>query len=69
MRYIAEVWTSIDWTPIGIEFNTKKQLDEWIDRVDYAEWRCGYTFKPYSMKAPCRFVWNVGKKIGQEVRV
>lgn len=79
-RYIMEIFVpdNNEWVSIGFEFKTKAQLEAWLEGDDfignkkgtqYYEWRAGYTWKPYDNKYVHRFVWNTGKKKGQEVKV
>ncbi|AUR93480.1 hypothetical protein NVP1187O_167 [Vibrio phage 1.187.O._10N.286.49.F1] len=69
-RYRLQV-QDINCTMVDTEvvFNTKDQLDDFIGTygIDY-DWRVGYTFKHYG-RPVARFVWNIGSKVGQEVKV
>tara|TARA_B100001105_G_scaffold186434_1_gene151036 strand:+ start:2845 stop:3075 length:231 start_codon:yes stop_codon:yes gene_type:complete len=74
-KYIPE---NDEWIDVGFYFNTKKQLEFWLEGDDfsgnlygthYYEWRAGYRWKPYDSKYVYRFVWNTGKNKGEEVKV
>lgn len=79
-RYSMEmlVTETNKWESVGYKFNTKAQLDFWLEGDDfspeprgtrYYEWRVGYVWKPYDSKYTHRFVWGSGSKVGQEVKV
>ena len=79
-RYTTEIFIpeNDEWIPVGFDFKTKAQLDNWLEGEDfngqprgthYYEWRSGYRWKPYDSKYVHRFVWNTGKKKGEEVKV
>ena len=69
-RYKLQLQNSVwEWVDTDFTFKTKSDLEEFIGiyGVDY-DWRVGYTFKHYDHPVG-RFVWNSGKKKGEEVRV
>lgn len=79
-RYVMEIFIPEheEWQPIGFDFKTKQQLENWLEGEDfsgkrrgteYYEWRAGYVWKPYDSKYVHRFVWNSGSKKGQEVKL
>ncbi len=79
-RYTTEVFVPEhdEWQGIGFHFKTKSQLENWLEGEDmegdrrgtnYYEWRAGYRWKPYNSEYVHRFVWNIGKKKGDEVVV
>lgn len=79
-RYIMEKYIreNDEWIGAGFSFDTKKQLDFWLEGDEfntefsgthYYEWRAGYRWKPYNSKYVHRFVWSTGKKKGEEVKV
>jgi len=79
-RYTTEVFVPEheEWQPIGLDFKTKAQLEDWLEGEDmngdrrgtqYYEWRSGFRWKPYDSKYVHRFVHNSGKKKGEEVMV